>query len=377
MRLLVVDQDGVSADDRGVWRALAERTDAEIILVVPKRWRFNGHCVPSDPDKSCLRVLTSTALLAGRAHRAFYPALRRLVIKLKPDILYVNAEPESFLGFQGAWIKHRVGPHMKYILMSWRNIDYPPGGFPYKMARLHDWAEEYSLRMADACIVRNAEAAAILRKKGYGKSVLIPPAVDRSLFYPAKGDAGPADEGHALWVVGYVGRIDSQKGIDTLLMAAASLGPGFSLLITGEGSAKRTLQRLARSLGIADRVTWKPGIPHSDVREHLIRAKALVLPSRTGTFWKEQFGRVLIESMACGVPVVGSDSGEIPNVIGDAGIVVPEGDPRALADALLRLRRDEGLRRELIARGHSRVERLFSIQAVLPRYQELFSRLAL
>ena len=80
--------------------------------------------------------------------------------------------------------------------------------------------------------------------------------------------------------------------------------------------------------------------------------------------------------MACGVPVVGSDSGEIPHVIGDAGIVVPEGDPHALADALLRLRGDEGLRRGFIAKGLSRAERLFSIDAVLPLYQDFFSRLS-
>jgi glycosyltransferase involved in cell wall biosynthesis len=376
MKLLVVDQDGVSAHDRGIWRALGKRTGTEVILVVPKRWRVNGQFVLVESEKSDLRVLPLTAILAGRAHRAFYPALRRLVRETTPDILYVNAEPESFLGFQGAWIKHSVGPPMKYILMSWRNIDYSPGGFPYKMARVHDWAEKYSLRMADACVVRNAEAASILRKKGFARSVVIPPAVDRSVFYPAPGGGQLVDERHAPWVVGYVGRINSQKGIDTLLTAASSMGPEVSVLITGEGPEKATLQLLARSLGIADRVRWESAIAHSDVREYFMRVNALVLPSRTGISWKEQFGRVLIESMACGVPVVGSDSGEIPNVIGDAGIVVPEGDPRALADALLRLRNDVGLRRELITKGHSRIDSLFSIDAVLPRYEELLSRLA-
>jgi glycosyltransferase involved in cell wall biosynthesis len=110
--------------------------------------------------------------------------------------------------------------------------------------------------------------------------------------------------------------------------------------------------------------------------QQLAKMDTLVLPSRTEVFWKEQFGRVLVEAMACGVPVVGSDSGEIPHVIADAGIVVPEGDPHALALALLRLRGDEGLRRSFIAKGHARVERLYSIDAVLPMYQEFFSRLA-
>ena len=376
MKLLVVDQDAVSGNDRGLWRALGEGTGIEIILVVPRRWRVNGRAVHAELEKTDLRVLPMTALLAGRTHRAFYPGLGRLVRKTEPDILYVNGEPESYLGFQGAWIKNHIRPHMKYALMSWRNIDYPPGGFPYKLAGLHDWAEEYSLRTADACITRNADAASILRKKGFGRSVVIPPVVDRSVFFPGPGGERQAGDEHSLWVVGYVGRIHGQKGIDTLLMAAASMGAGVSVVITGDGPAKKTLQRLAQSLGMADRVKWESGVRHHNVRERLIRLDTLVLPSRTGTSWKEQFGRVLVEAMACGVPVVGSDSGEIPHVIGDAGIVVPEGDPRALADALLRLRGDEGLRRGFIAKGLSRAERLFSIDAVLPLYQDFFSRLS-
>ena len=163
MKLLVVDQDAVSGNVRGLWRALAKRTGIEIVLVVPRRWRANGHFVHAELEKTDMRVLPMTALLAGRTHRAFYPGLGRLVRKTEPDILYVNGEPESYLGFQGAWIKNHIRPHMKYALMSWRNIDYPPGGFPYKLAGLHDWAEEYSLRTADACMTRNADAASILR----------------------------------------------------------------------------------------------------------------------------------------------------------------------------------------------------------------------
>jgi glycosyltransferase involved in cell wall biosynthesis len=376
MKLLAVDQDAICARDRGLWRALRDRTGIENILVVPERWRVNGQLVRAEPENTSLCVIPVAAVLAGRSHRAFYPSLQRLVRKMNPDILYVNAEPESFLGFQGAYIKRCTGASLKYVMMSWRNIDYPQGGFPYKLARVHDWAEKYSLGTADACIARSSDAAEILGKRGFGKSVVIPPAVDLSVFYPADGDRGSADGRNNRWVAGYVGRIDEQKGIDTLLKAVSSLDPGVSVLIAGEGPAKENLQRLARSLGMAERVMWEPAVPHSQVRELFTRLDALVLPSHTGIVWKEQFGRVLIESMACGVPVIGSDSGEIPDVIGDAGIIVPEGDPRALAGSLLHLRDNEQLCRDLIARGLSRVERHFCIDAVLPQYQELFTRIA-
>jgi glycosyltransferase involved in cell wall biosynthesis len=376
MRLLAVDQDGICARDRGLWRALRDRSGIEIILVVPERWRVDGQFVRAEPEHTPLCVIPGAAVLAGRSHRAFYPALQRLVRKMNPDILYVNAEPESFLGFQGALIKHCTGASLKYVMMSWRNIDYPQGGFPYKFARVHDWAEKYSLGKADACIARSSDASKILGKKGFGKSVVIPPAVDLSVFYPVDGGRGSADVRNTRWVAGFVGRIDEQKGIDTLLEAVSSLDPGVSVLIAGEGPAKEKLQRLARTLGMAERVRWEPAVPHSQVRELFTSLDALVLPSHTGILWKEQFGRVLIESMACGVPVIGSDSGEIPNVIADAGLVVPEGDPRALAGSLVRLRDNEQLRRDLIARGLSRVERHFCIDAVVPLYQELFTGIA-
>jgi len=79
------------------------------------------------------------------------------------------------------------------------------------------------------------------------------------------------------------------------------------------------------------------------------------LPSRTRPNWEEQFGRVLTEAMACGSPVVGSTCGEIPQVIGDAGLIFPEGDVDALRAALLRLQRDDELRRDLAARGRARI----------------------
>jgi glycosyltransferase involved in cell wall biosynthesis len=92
----------------------------------------------------------------------------------------------------------------------------------------------------------------------------------------------------------------------------------------------------------------------------------LVLPSRTTDTWVEQFGRVLVEAMWCGVPVVGSDSGEIPWVIGSTagGLVFPEGDVGALREALVRLRDSAALCRELAERGAERVRAQFSVEAV-------------
>ena len=104
----------------------------------------------------------------------------------------------------------------------------------------------------------------------------------------------------------------------------------------------------------------------------LRRLDALALPSRTTPTWKEQFGRILIEAMSCGVPVVGSSSGEIPQVGGDGGLIYPEGDVGALAAARRRLGDDAALRAELGRRGRARVLECYTQAALARRYYEVY-----
>jgi glycosyltransferase involved in cell wall biosynthesis len=100
----------------------------------------------------------------------------------------------------------------------------------------------------------------------------------------------------------------------------------------------------------------------------------ITLPSLTTAHWKEQYGRVIAEAMACGVPVVGSDSGAIPEVIGTSGLVVPEGDPVALGDALHRLLSSAEAREGLRAEGLKRVVEELSVQAMSERLWQLYGR---
>ena len=102
----------------------------------------------------------------------------------------------------------------------------------------------------------------------------------------------------------------------------------------------------------------------------------VVLPSRTMPSWKEQFGRVLIEAMACQVPVVGSDSGEIPNVIGDAGLIFPEGDVAALTRQLRTLMDDRTLRQQLGAAGRQRVLTRFTMARIAAESVAVYTTLA-
>ena len=176
------------------------------------------------------------------------------------------------------------------------------------------------------------------------------------------------------FVVGYLGRLVPQKGLLDLIEALPLLPAHMRVRLIGDGVQKQLLRARAAELGVSDRlelVAWT-----NDVPGELRRLDALVLPSHTTRGWKEQFGRVLIEAMSCGVPVVGSSSGEIPNVIGDAGLIYPEGDVPALAAALGRLADQPALYASLARRGRDRVLERYTQAALARQYYEIYREMA-
>jgi glycosyltransferase involved in cell wall biosynthesis len=174
-------------------------------------------------------------------------------------------------------------------------------------------------------------------------------------------------------IVGFVGRLVPEKGIFVLVEALARLADlPWSMLVVGDGPSREDLRARAEAHGLAHRLTWVSSVPHQEVPRYLQAMDVLVLASLTGTAWKEQFGHVLIEAMACGVPVVGSDSGAIPEVIGEAGFVTKEGDPASLAEALKQLLPDAELRARLGALGRARVEAEFTHARIAEKTWEVY-----
>ncbi len=172
-------------------------------------------------------------------------------------------------------------------------------------------------------------------------------------------------------VVGYIGRLVPEKGVDLLADALAPLDA--SLLVVGEGPARRDLERRVAAWP-GSKAAFAGAVDHADIPDYLAFLDALVLPSRTTPAWAEQFGHVLVEAMAAGVPIVGSSSGAIPEVIGDAGLIFPEGDVEALRRQLQTLLTDESLRKTLIDRGHERVRTSYSNAVIATIQREIYAR---
>lgn len=326
---------------------IASFPDVALTVIVPPLWRSPGSATThlQRAHVTGYDLLAEPMALNGNFHLHFYPRLARHVARIRPHVVHIDEEPYNLATLQSMWLARRYGA--RTLFFSWQNLNrrYP---FPFNVI------EQYNLRHANFGIAGNHEAVGVWRAKGYtGPMRVIPQfGVDPDIFKPGKRAEAGGSKGLA---IGCVARLTPEKGVDVLLRAVTGLPGVWRVYVLGGGPLRRALESLAHELGIADRVVFDAPISSMQMPAYLTELDVLVLPSRTRPNWKEQFGRVLTEAMACGVPVVGSTCGEIPHVIGDAGVVFPEEDAAALREALARLQRDDNLRRDLAARGRARV----------------------
>lgn len=334
-------------------------------LIRPHLWQDEYGKVATKPGVPGCQVRVIPPL--GRVsdpHRALYRTLTFALPTVQPHIIHAEEEPDSLAALQIALARRLFAPRAHLILHTWQNVNRPKRWYVRLVTRM-------SLHEADAILCANREAVQVLRKMGYqGPAEVIPPiGVDTRLFRPV--DSRPVSE---IFRVAYAGRFVPEKGLDTLLRAIARLGSSVEAWLIGDGPQRPALQTLAQDLGIADRVRWIPPVAPEGIPPLLAQVDALVLPSRTTPVWKEQFGRILVEAMACKVPVVGSDSGAIPEVVGDGGWIFPEDDAKALAGCLRRLKDSPELRQRLAEQGYQRAL-AFSQERVAEQTIDLYRRM--
>jgi glycosyltransferase involved in cell wall biosynthesis len=172
-------------------------------------------------------------------------------------------------------------------------------------------------------------------------------------------------------VVGYFGRLVNTKGVDTIIRSVKKCRSHVELLVVGDGPERRRLQDLVRNLELTDRVRFMDGVASGELPILYQKIDIFVLASRTTPTWKEQYGRVLIEAMAAEVPVIGSSSGAIPEIIGSAGRVFLEGDAAALAREIDNLVENRELRKKLRQSGRKRAKEFSARQFADSMYAAL------
>jgi glycosyltransferase involved in cell wall biosynthesis len=174
-------------------------------------------------------------------------------------------------------------------------------------------------------------------------------------------------------VIGFIGRIVEAKGLGTLARALGEIRDlTWRLVVIGSGEFEETVRRMLDESQVGNRVQFLGYVPHEQTARYLSAFDLLVLPSETQSNWEEQFGRVIPEALACGTCVLGSDSGEIPQLIGQSGggVIFPQRDVAALAEALRGLLSNESRRRELARIGQEWVRNHLSLHATASRMAE-------
>jgi len=300
--------------------------------------------------------------------------------RFQPDIIHVENEAHSFILLQALLYRRLYAPKAKVIVFVWANQRLKG-----VKGRILNFLALLMRSKIDFYIAGNLEAKVLLMQGGIpADRVMVFPLVGVDMEYykpalPAERQRLRAKIGIAPdeFVIGYVGRFVKDKGIFDLLKAFRILQVQISrirvrLLCIGNGPLKEYLVSQK-----PDVLIFSPG-GASEVLPYYQVMNILVLPSRTMPGWKEQFGLVLTEAMACGVPVVGSSSGAIPEVIGDAGLVFPEGNEQQLARHLQSLRTSLDLRYRLSELGKHRATEEYGAKQIACRtiavYQQLLNR---
>ncbi|MCG9126756.1 glycosyltransferase [Candidatus Poribacteria bacterium] len=352
---------------------IAAKPDINIRVLTPNKWyeSFQEIDFVADENTKCDEV-PCPIRFSGYGSRFYYKGnIAKHFKDFKPDIIHLEEEAWSLNALQTVRLKRKYCPNSKFIFRT--SLSIPS---KQRFGPLPIWIEKRIFQETDIAFPLSINAGEILKQRGYkGAQIPFPNGVDISLFnkrdIPELKNTLDINE---CFVIGYIGRIIQMKGIDTLIEAAAKLDFPYKLLIVGKGEDKPIFESLAKKYQINQNIIWIDAVPPEKVPDYLNCMNTLILPSRTTSDWVEFFGRVLIEGMACEVPVIGSDSGEIPHVIGDAGFVFKEGDASELAGKINKIADDPILYNSFQKRGLERVQE-FTWETIAQRTYDVYQDL--
>ena len=377
VRLLVIGHSYMTRFAQAKYEALVSRhADVSVQAVVPDRWS-RGLMDRTAEERADERLRVTALPVASTAGAAATSSRRRgwshCLRDFRPNVVQVEHEPVALSLLQLNLTLAALRQRPKVVLFSWEDIVARRNP---ALAALSRTIERFNVSRITHAIPGNDDAVGVLRGKGFdGPMTLLPQVgIDPQDFSPGTEDALRAElrMGQS-FVVGFAGRIVREKGLLTLVRSLAGMPErDWKLLLVGSGELLPEVRRTLEAAGLGERLRHVAAVPHMALPRYYRCMDVFVLPSETTPRWKEQFGHVLLEAMACGLPVVASSSGFIPKVVGNAGLIFREGDERALADALARVIDDAALRAVLVRRGHAAVEERYSHEALADRLYAIY-----
>ena len=286
------------------------------------------------------------------------------------DILH-TADTCYCFSFEAVLAKRRNGSRL--AVTQWENI--PHLNEDRWMPRV---IKSRVLETADLFLAVSDGAVQALREEGIGPERIVKtiPGIDTGHFSPGRRDPrvrkryGIPEEA---WVLLFAGRHVREKGVFTLLEAAKTMKASMSdLHLLMVGLDERGVQKRARREGLSGFVHFAGFVGYDSMPAFYRASDAFVLPSMETKGWKEQFGYVLAEAMASGLPVAGAVSGAIPEVVGKAGVLFAPGSAPGLASAVSGLRRREDA---YSRKGCARARKAFPLKASAAAIAKAYRRL--
>ena len=374
-RILVVSHACVNPLNQQLYAEVQELTGWEFVILLPAVWRdeFGNILRPTEQHGFKVELVTAPVWLNGNIILHSYRCnLRSFLIQGRFDLIYLNHEPYAAATAQLCWTNLHSA-RLPFGFYSCQNI-YKKYPAPFS------WTEQMVYRSSSFAFPITETVGEVIKRKGFqGELAVCPLPFDARLYrtYPPEEYPDSIRAIGAEVVIGYVGRIVEQKGLRTLLEAVARLPrTSWRLVLIGSGPFEGELDQLIKNLGLVERVVRLGYVVHGEIAKFLAALDLLVLPSETQPNWKEQFGRVIVEALACGTPVIGSDSGEIPKLLSlsKGGFTFPERNAEALAAVLRQMINNSRLREECAKRGQGWALQYVSLNAVAKKMAATMQR---
>lgn len=372
MRVLVISHAYPFAAQQAQLLACLAEDGLDLGLMAPKTypWSLNGEKIITKVQDTRLVTFPVQAFFTSRQGAFVYSPLemKRAIDRFRPDLLYLEQEVYALSALQISFHAHMH--RIPLCIFVWENVCR-------RLMPLRRKIRDYVLRRSQGLVAGSPSAMAVHKGWGYiGLMEVIPQfgvVIDPA---PAFHESRPPRP----FTIAYFGRLVHEKAIEVLLDASAQLmhqNIDCRTLIVGSGPMESRLRKVACDLGIEKIVTWEPAVAFHRVPKLMKQADVLVLPSRRIAGWTEQFGRVLIEAMSLGVPVVGSSSGAIPAVIDNPELIFEEDNSQHLQHILKRLAMSDNFRLSCARSAYYRVQRQYSQQGVARQHVEFWRRMLL
>jgi len=378
IKLVIVSHALAQEPSQARWRLLAERHPVEVHVLTPRVWRTTW--------LGKQQVLRPRPIHDGRFHvhpmwttssrkwgRYFFISPDAGLRRIQPDVIYAVHEEMICVHHQMLAYRRLWCPSAKYVFFTMHALGVPEKKWHQRLR----WRRLRS--QADAALCHYPGCLRSLRHGQFRQPVFLQTqiGVDESAFRPDLQERNRQRQALGLagkFVVGYAGRLSEKKGVHDLLAALPLPNVDWALLLVGGGEMQERIAAVATQRGWQDRVHLTGTAPVEDVPGYMRAMDCFVLGSRTTPEWIDTFPLVTVQAMACGIPVVGSDSGAIPWQLRDTGLIFPEGEVAQLQTHLLALARDPDLRQRLGEAGRERSLTNFCVGAMTDSFHDILQQ---